>query len=57
MKAKCVNVLVKFGERKFEGGARGDCQTAASPLLFFRLQVVQGDAREIGNDDVAREFP
>ena len=49
-----VNVAVKLGERKFGGG--NATHSKRGRTLFFGLQIVQGDAGEIGNDDIARNF-
>ena len=51
--SEVVNVPVEIGERKFN---RGNAATFEQRQVdvFFRFQIVQRDAREIGNDDVAR---
>ena len=50
-----LNVPVEFGQRKLDA-----CNATAVEerqlSLLFRLQVVQGDAGEVGNDHVARNF-
>ncbi|MFZ0828473.1 MAG: hypothetical protein WAO02_13720 [Verrucomicrobiia bacterium] len=50
-----VDVPVKIGQRKFNGRAAPFVKER-QVALFLRLQVMQGDAREIGDDDVARDF-
>jgi hypothetical protein len=50
-----VDVFVKIGERKFNGCAAPFVEER-QVALFLRLKVVQRDAREIGDDDVARDF-
>ena len=50
-----VDVFMKFGERKLD---RGDAAIIKQrqTFLVFGFKVVQGDAVEIGNDDVAGNF-
>jgi hypothetical protein len=50
-----VNVAMKISERKFNGRAPPFVEER-QVALFLRLKVVQRDAREIGDDDVAREL-
>lgn len=50
-----VDVAVKIGERKFNGRAAPFVEER-QVALFLRLKVVQRYAREIGDDDVARDF-
>lgn len=50
-----LDVFVKFRERK---GVRGAALLVEQRqvALFLRLQIVNGDARKVGDDDVARDF-
>ena len=50
-----VDVLVEFGQRELQSRRRGVCRRAAGRAVLG-LQIVQGDAGEIGDDDVARDF-
>jgi hypothetical protein len=50
-----MDVFVKIGERKFNGRAAPFVKER-QVALFLRLQVVQGNPREIGDNDVARNF-
>src|ERR1017187_6349004 len=50
-----VNMAVKIRERKFNGRAAPFVEER-QVALFLRFKVVQRDAREIGDDDVARDF-
>ncbi len=50
-----VDVAMKICERKFNGRPAPFVEER-QVALFLRLKVVQRDAREIGNDDVARDF-
>ena len=50
-----VDVSVKIGERKFKGCAAPFVEER-QVALFLRFQVVQCNTREIGDDEVARDF-
>src|SRR6185437_8538661 len=50
-----MDVLVEIGQRKFE---RGDAtaRNTREAFLLFRFEIIEGDAGEVGNDDVARSI-
>ena len=54
-KCEVVNVLVKIGQRKFDGSNAAVVEQR-QVALFFGLEIVKGDAGKVGNDDVAGNF-
>jgi hypothetical protein len=50
-----LDVTMKLGEREFVGDAAFFVEQR-QVALFLRLQVVQGNPRKVGNDDVAGDF-
>ncbi len=52
---KEMNVFVQFGERKFDADDAAGIEEREYALVFW-LKIVQGDAGEVGDDDVAGNF-
>ena len=50
-----MDVFVKIGQREFDG-RHAPVVEERQVALVFRLQIVQGDAGEVGDDDVAGNF-
>ena len=50
-----LDVAVKIGEWEFVGDAAFLVEQR-QVALFFRLQIMQGNPREIGDNDVTRDF-